>query len=179
MITGNMIISYPAVFEPKENLSGVLKYSCSLLVDKKDTATVEAIQAAINKAITKGQSTCWGGKVPKFRHEPLRDGDAELASGDKDDPFYKGKVFLNCTSNTAPGVVDAQAKVLMDQTKLYAGCIVKADINPFPYKNSGNSGVGWGLNNLMLISDGDRLDGKKNAEQAFADVAEPEAEDLA
>jgi len=178
MITGQAIISYPAVFEPKENLSGKLKYSCSLLFDKKDTTTVNEVKAAIDKAIAKGTATVWGGKVPKFRYEPLRDGDAEIASGDKDDAIYKGKYFLNCTSDTAPGVVDKHAKALMDQTKLYAGCIVKADINPFPYKNSGNSGIGWGLNNLMLIGDGDRLDGKKNAEQAFAGVAEVE-DDLA
>ena len=179
MITEPMIISYPAIFTPKENLSGVLKYSCSLLIDKKDTKGVNALQAAIDKAIAKGQSTIWGGKVPKFRYEPLRDGDAELASGDKDDPIYKGKFFLNCTSNDAPGVVDQYAQPLMDQTKLYAGCIVRADINPFPYKNSGNSGVGWGLNNIMLVSEGERLDGKKNAEQAFADVAAKPDDDLA
>jgi len=176
MITGPMVISYPAIFEPKENLSGVLKYSCSLLVDKGDVATVKALQAAISKAVEKGKSTIWGGKVPKFRYEPLRDGDAELASGDKEDLVYKNKYFLNCTSETAPGVVDKFAKPLMNQNELYAGCIVRADINPFPYKNSGNSGVGWGLNNIMLLSDGERLDGKKNAEDAFADVAETEDE---
>ena len=179
MITPKMIISYPAIFTPKENLSGVLKYSCSLLIDKKDTKGVAALKAAIDKAIMKGQSTIWGGKLPKFRYEPLRDGDAELASGDKEDAIYKGKYFLNCTSNDAPGVVDKHAQPLLDQTALYAGCIVHADINPFPYKNSGNSGVGWGLNNVMLVSDGERLDGKKNAEDAFADVAEKEDADLA
>ena len=178
MITGEAIISYPAIFEPKENLSGKLKYSCSLLFDKSDTETIKALQAAIEKAIAKGQSTIWGGKLPNFRYEPLRDGDAELASGDKDDKIYKNKFFLNCTSDTAPGVVDSHAKALMNQNALYAGCIVRADVNPFPYKNSGNSGVGWGLNNIMLIGDGERLDGRKNAEDAFADVTETE-EDLA
>lgn len=178
MITGQAIISYPAVFEPKANLSGVLKYSCSLLFDKEDAPTIKALNEAIDKATAKGLSTIWGGKLPKFRYEPLRDGDAELANGDKDDAIYKGKVFLNCSSNDAPGVVDKQAKALMDQTKLYAGCIVLADVNPFPYKNSGNCGIGWGLNNIMLVNDGERLDGRKNAEDAFSDHAVPE-DDLA
>lgn len=176
MITAKGIISYPAVFEPKENLSGVLKYSCSLLFDKTDKKAIAQIEEAIAKATQKGKETRWGGKVPKFRYEPFRDGDAELASGEKDDPVYKGKMFLNCSSDNAPGVVGPDAKPLMDQSLLYAGCIVRADINPFPYKNGGNSGVGWGLNNVMFVCDGDRLDGRKKAEDAFAGLGTESAE---
>jgi hypothetical protein len=168
MITGECIISYPALFEPKKNPSGAMKYSCSLLIEKTDASAIATLTKAIDIAILKGKETKWSGKTPKFRYQPLRDGDEELESGDKTDPVYKGKVFLNCSSDTPPGVVDPHAKTLMDQNKIYAGCIVRADINPFPYKKSGNSGVGWGLNNIMLIADGPRLDGKQNAEDAFS-----------
>ncbi len=174
MITNPMILSYPAIFEAKENQSGVLKFSCSLLIDKSDTQGVQLIKSAIDKAIAKGKSSLWNNKVPKFRYEPLRDGDEELADGSKTDPIYKNKFFLNCSANTAPGVVGPDAKPLMDQTKLYAGCIVRADINPFPYKHSGSAGIGWGLNNIMLVGDGPRLDGKSNAEDAFAAFADKE-----
>ena len=179
MITGECIISYPALFEPKENPSGALKYSCSLLFDKKDVKTIEGLQKAIDKAVARGKEKLWDGKVPKFRYEPLRDGDQELADGDKTDAIYKGKYFVNCSANDAPGVVGPDASKLMDQTKIYAGCIVRADINPFPYSNSGNKGVGWGLNNIMLVSDGERLDGRQNAEDAFAGHAKAEDNDLA
>ena len=179
MITGKCIISYPALFEPKENPSGALKYSCTLLFEKSDTKSIEALQAAIDKAIEKGKQNIWKGKVPKFRYEPLRDGDAELADGTKDDQAYAGRYFLNCSSNDPIGVVDAHAKPLMDQTRIYAGCIVRADINPFPYSNSGNNGIGWGLNNIMLVSDGKRLDGRQRAEDAFSKYATEEEEDLA
>ncbi len=174
MITGKCIISYPSVFEAKPNPSGALKFSASLLFDKKDFKDVAAVNAAIDKAKEKGKSTIWNNKIPSFRYLPLRDGDAELASGEKTDPIYKGKFFLNASSDTAPGVVGPDAQPLMDQNRLYAGCIVRADINPFPYKNSGNCGVGWGLNHVMLISDGARLDGKVNAEDAFAAFAADE-----
>lgn len=172
MITGKAIISYPALFEPKPNPSGAMKYSCSLLFDKSDTKTIKELKDAIDKAIAKGKEKNWEGKIPKFRYEPLRDGDKELADGEKTDAIYKGKYFINCSANDAPGVVGPDAKVLMDQTKIYAGCIVRADVNPFPYKNSGNSGVGWGLNNIMLVSDGERLDGRQNAEDAFSGFTE-------
>ncbi len=168
MITSEMIISYPALFEPKPNPSGAMKYSCSLLIEKTDTAGVKAIQDAIAKATARGKSDYWNNKVPKFRYAPLRDGDEELATGEKTDPVYEGKYFLNCSANDAPGVVGPDAQPLMSQDAIYAGCIVRADINPFPYKNSGNCGIGWGLNNIMLVREGDRLDGRQTATTAFA-----------
>lgn len=174
MITGKVIISYPHLFEASPNPSGALKFSASFLIDKKDTKTIEEINKAIDKAKAKGKSSIWNNKLPTFRYLPLRDGDAELASGEKTDPIYKGKFFLNASSDNAPGVVGPNGKPLMDQNVLYAGCIVRGDINPFPYKNSGNCGVGWGLNNVMLIGDGDRLDGRVNAEDAFADFVADE-----
>lgn len=171
MITPEGIISYPAIFEAKENQSGVMKYSCSVLFDKSDKKGIKLLEDAVAKAVAKGVSTCWNGKTPRFRYEPLRDGDAELAEGIKTDPIYKGKVFLNCSSNDAPGVVDSSAQPLMDKNMLYAGCIVRLDVNPFPYIHSGNSGIGWGLNHVMFVREGDRLDGRVAAEDAFAKFA--------
>lgn len=176
MITGIARLSYPALFEAKANPSGAMKFSCSLLIPKADAAGVKVIQDAINKAVEVGKEKIWKGKVPKFRYEPLRDGDAELASGEKSDPIYAGHYFVNCSSDTAPGVVGPDAKPLMSQGMIYAGCYVRADINPFPYSNSGNNGIGWGLNNIMLVREGERLDGKQNAEQAFSAFAEPESD---
>ncbi len=180
MIITNVILSYPALFEPKPNQSGVLKYSASFLIDKKDTKLVEAIKAMIEKTKQKGKDTKWNNKLPKFRYSPLRDGDEELANGEKDDPIYKGKFFINTSTDgngPAPQVVGPDTQPLMNQNDIYAGCIVHADVNPFPYKNSGNCGIGWGLNNVMLVSDGPRLDGRMNAEDAFSSFAEKE-EDL-
>ena len=182
MITCEGIISYPNIFKPTPNQSGVLKYSCSLLVDKKDVKGVEALKDAIAKAIEKGRTSYapWKGKVPNFRYQSLRDGDAELASGDKEDKIYAGKVFINTSMDAGknpqgPGVVDKHGKPLMDQGDLYAGCIVRLDVNAFPYTNSGNSGVGWGLNNIMVVRDGERLDGRSKAEDAFASFAQTDA----
>ena len=178
MITGEVIISYPNLFVAAPNPSGVMKFSASFLVDKKDQKTVDEINKHIERAKQKGMGTIWNGKVPPFRYEPLRDGDAELASGQKEDPIYKGKYFLNASSDKAPGVVGPTAKPLLDQNLIYAGCVVRADINPFPYKQSGNSGIGWGLNNIMFIREGNRLDGRVNAEDAFAGFAKEPEDDL-
>lgn len=173
MITTEATISYPAIFEPKPNPSGAMKYSCSILIDKTDKDGIADLQAAVAKAVERGQGTipAWKNKVPKFRYDPLRDGDEELEDGTKTDPVYAGKFFLNCSSDTPPGVVGPNAKPLMDQEALYPGCIVRLDVNPFPYSNSGNNGIGWGLNNVMLVRDGARLDGRSNAKDAFSGFA--------
>jgi hypothetical protein len=176
MITCKCRISYPALFEPKLNPSQVLKYSCSLLIPKSDVKGLADIRAAIDKAIEKGKEKLWKGKVPKFKNEPLRDGDVELEEGDKTGKEYVGHYFINCSSNEAPGVVGKDAKPLMDQKAIYAGCYVRADINPFPYSNSGNHGVGWGLNNIMLVEQGERLDGRQNAEDAFSGFIESDSD---
>ncbi len=176
MITPLMRISYPALFEAKVNPSGVLKFSCSLLISKTDVKGVEVLEAAIAKAIAIGKEKIWKGRVPNFRFAPLRDGDAELASGEKVDPIYAGIYFLNCSSNEAPGVVGPTAELLLDRSAIFAGCWVRADINPFPYSNSGNNGVGWGLNHVMLVREDTRLDGRVKAEDAFSAFAETPAE---
>lgn len=170
MITPEMIGSFIKVFEPETNLSGELKYSIQLMIPKTDKKGVAQLEAAIAKAIAKGKDKKWGGKQPKFRYQPLRDGDAELASGEKTDQSYAGMLFLNAAASVKdrPQVVGPTAKPLMDEGALYSGCIVRADITPFAYLNAGNAGVGWYLNSIMLVRDGKRLDGKLDAADAFA-----------
>lgn len=170
MITPEMVGSFIKVFEAEANLSGDLKYSVQLMISKQDKKGVAMIESAIAKAIAKGKDKRWGGKLPKFRYQPLRDGDAELESGEKDDASYKGMLFLNasCGAKDKPQVVGPDAKILMDESLLYSGCIVRADISPFAYQNAGNSGIGWWLNSIMLVRDGKRLDGRQDAADAFA-----------
>ena len=95
-VTPEMIGSFVKVFTAEVNLSGDLKYSIQLMIDKADKEGVAKIKAMIEKAKAKGKETKWGGKVPKFRYEPLRDGDAELESGEKEDgvtPLTISKAF--------------------------------------------------------------------------------------
>ena len=176
MITPEMTASFVKVFEAEPNLSGDMKFSIQLMINKDDKKGVAALESVVAKTIVKGKEKKWGGKKPAFRYKPLRDGDAELESGEKEDACYKNSLFINasCGEKDKPQVVGPDAKPLMDEGLLYSGCVVRADLSPFAYKNGGNCGIGWWLNSIMVVRDGKRLDGKQNASDAFAGFATEE-----
>ena len=176
MITGLVRFSYLNAFEPKETPSGDMKYSASILLPKGDKKSIDEIKAAINKAVQAGVD---GNKFSKAQVNslrlPLRDGDVEFDSGSRG-PEYKGHYFINSSSKNKPGVVGPDAKPLFDAEGFFSGCFGRADINFFPYNQAGNRGIGVGLNNLMMVKEGERLDGRMKAEDAFASFSGTEVE---
>ena len=180
MITSVVRFSYLNAFEAKPNPSGDLKFSTSILIPKEDKAGIKVIQAAINEAVQKGLDS---NKFTKAQVSglrlPLRDGDQEFDSGNRG-AEYQGCFFLNSSSVNKPGVVKAQAGgppvPIFDPDEFFSGCYGRADINFFPYNQAGNRGIGVGLNNLMLVMEGERLDGRQKAEDAFANYTEEAVE---
>lgn len=171
MITTLARLSYLNVFEPKETPSKELKYSVSILIPKGDAAGIKAIQAAINVAVQKGlDNNKFTQAQVKGLRLPIRDGDAEFEEGNRG-PEYKGCFFINATSKNKPGVVKAQKDSppvpVFDPDDFYSGCYGRVDVNFFPYNQAGNRGVGVGLNNVMMVKEGERLDGRMKAEDAF------------
>ena len=170
VITSRVRFSYLNAFEAKPTPSGDLKFSACLLIPKSDTKGVEeikrAIQAAVDKGIESNKFTAANVKASTFKLA-LRDGDEEFKNGDRG-PEYQGHYFLNASSKNRPGIVDRNARPLMDPDEFYSGCYGHADINFYPFNTSGNRGIGVGLNNLMKWEDGERLDGRQSAEQAFS-----------
>jgi len=181
MITTQVRFSYLNVFEPKASPSGDLKFSVSMLIPKEDTEGIKAIHSAINVAVQKGLDTnkFTQAQVKSLRL-PIRDGDEEFEAGNRG-AEYKGCFFVNATSKNKPGVVKAQKNSppvpIFDPDDFYSGCYGRADINFFPYNQAGNRGVGVGLNNLMMTKEGERLDGRQKAEDAFASYTGDDAEE--
>lgn len=180
MITGIVRFSYLNCWEAKPNPSGDLKFSASILIPKEDKAGLKVIHAAINEAVQKGldSNKFTKAQVSSLRI-PLRDGDEEHDNGNRG-AEYKGCYFLNSSSVNKPGVVKAQAGgppvPIFDPEEFYSGCYGRADINFFPYNQAGNRGIGVGLNNLMLVKEGERLDGRQKAEDAFANYTDEETD---
>jgi hypothetical protein len=167
---GPVRFSYCNVWKPRMNDDGKEKYSVSLLIDKSDKKSIRKIKAAIDAAISSGESILKGKKNIK---RPLRDGDKDREG----DGAYEGMFFLNANSDTQPGILDSQKNEILDQKEFYSGCHGYASINFFVYNRKGNAGVGVGLNHLMKSKDGDPLNGRGSAEDDFADIEVEEDED--
>lgn len=167
VITGLVRFSYVHVFKPEAIEEGQdKKYSCAILIPKKDKATLKKIEAAIEKAKENGKSDKFGGKIPANLKTPLRDGDEERP----DDEAYKGMMFLNANAKNQPGVVNAQREPIIDETEFYSGCWGHASITLYPYNVNGSKGVAAGLNNVMKTKDDTNLGGRVSAEADFADI---------
>lgn len=169
VVTGKVRFSYANVFTPKAmEEGGEAKYNVSVLIDKKDTATIARINAAIDAAIEVGKNKLAdkNGRVNKAALKlPLRDGDIDRA----DDPAYAGKLFVNASSNRKPGIIDADMLEITTPDEFYSGCYGRASINFYAFNAKGNKGIAAGLQNLQKLEDGERLDGSSSAEEDFAD----------
>ena len=68
VVTGIVRLSYANLWEPKSINGGTEKYSASLIIPKSDTATIQAINEAIDAAI---EEPCQGSKTKELT---LREG---------------------------------------------------------------------------------------------------------
>lgn len=166
--TGRVRFSYANVFEPTSiGESPIKKYNVSLLIPKEDTATIEAIEKAIEAAVAAGKDKLLdkSGKLAKNLKMPLRDGDLEK----DDDSAYVGCMFVNANSSRKPGIVDKNLNEIMSKDEFYSGCYGRATVTFYAYNVDGNKGIACGLNNLQKLEEGENLSGGTSAIDDFDD----------
>lgn len=175
IITPKAILSYPQLIEPVVDDNGVAKYSCALIFPKGSDLT------ALKKAAVAILVEKFGVKATK---EGIRDGTFRLPFRDdwEKKGYPEGSTFFNCKTKQKPGCVsqvpgkDGKPKRYTDEEiveEMYAGCFVVASVGPFYYNRKGNKGVGFGLNNLQKVGDGEPLGNRVAAEEEFS--ADPDA----
>lgn len=157
--------SFLHCWEPDSVNGSEPKYSVSAIIPKSDSATVNAIKAAIEVA-KKESASKWGGKVPPNLKLPLRDGDIDRP----EDEAYAGCYFLNANSRQAPQVVDSRVEAIMDQSEVYSGCYGKISVTFYGYNTNGNRGIAAGLGNIQKLRDGESLGGRAKASEEFDSV---------
>lgn len=167
-------ISYAHVIETDKN--GM--YSCSLLIPKSDTKTINAVKKAIEAAIIDGKSKLQnkdGSINRKTLKLPLRDADEEGKTGD-----YEGMMFLNAKSKRRPQVVDRHKEMLYEAEEIYSGCYCNVMVNFYAFAMEGNKGIGAGLGNIQKVRDGEKLGyGGSTAAEDFDEFEEEiEEEDI-
>lgn len=150
------------------------EYSVSLLWPK--TANLDEVRAAIDAAA----SEKWGPNGPKLLggklKTPLKDGNAKTDDEGNVDPIYKDKWCINARSRQRVRLVNHEL-VDIDPSEVYSGCFFQAQLRFYTYEYKGptgkgpvqSRGVGCGLQNIMLVGRGPRIDGRETAESAFKD----------
>ena len=164
IVTGEVRLSYANVWEPNSVQGDKPKYSVSLIIPKSDTATITAIEKAVDAAIEQGIGK-FGGKRPNKAalKLPLRDGDIE-----RDDEAYANAYFLNANSLTAPQVVDQEVAPILDRAEVYSGCYARVSLSFYTFNKNGNRGIACGLGNIQKTRDGESLGGGRvSAETDF------------
>ena len=167
VITPEAIASYPTLDKPEAMNEGEApKYSIAL-VFPKGTDLSELKAAALQAAEEKfGKEKAHAMIKAKKLTLPFRTDGEEKG-------YPEGSVFFNARTQRKPTVVsrvpDADGKpTVISPDAVYPGAIVRASLSAFGYDVKGNKGVGFGLNNIQFVRDGERLDGSRNARDEFA-----------
>ncbi len=166
--TGKVRASFAHVFQPHAAPgSNDAKYSITLLIPKTDAATLNAIYSAIELAKQAGVQKTFGGVTPPVINTPIYDGDGTRPNGEPFGEECRGHMVLRASSREQPSVVDLNVQPILNPADLYSGCYIRASIDFFAYNQSGNRGIGCGLNAVQKIEDGEPLTSRVTAAEAF------------
>jgi hypothetical protein len=175
VVTGEVRLSYVHLFEPyAQDEDDTPRYSCVILIPKKDKTTLKKIDKAIKAAAEQGKHSRFDGKIPTNLVTTLHDGDDEDIL--EKNPEYEGHMFMSISSRERPGIVDKDVDPILDSTEIYSGCYARVSINAFPYNYKGKKGVSFGLNHVQKVRDGDYLGGRSRAEDDFEPLGDDEEE---
>lgn len=166
VVTGKVRFSYVALMIPKMDLNGKEKYSVTALLPKSDIQSKQAIDAAIQQAITDGTNGIWKGLVPPQIPTPIHDGDGVKQDGTPYGPECKGHWVFTASTNAnpqypKPEVVDATGQPILQATEVYSGMYGRLSVTFAPYFSAGKKGIGCYLNHAQKLEDGEPLAGTK------------------
>lgn len=161
----NVRLSFPALFKPRAfSDGGEEKFQATFLIDKKNTAVIKAVQAAMEAA----KKDKWGEKAPKGIKLGLRDGKEKAEVEGYGDDIY----FVTARNSKFAPVVDGNITPLSEQSgKVYAGCYVNAYVNAWAQDNQYGKRINFNLLAVQFVRDGDAFgEGSVDVDQVFQRV---------
>ena len=169
--TGEARLSYAHLSEPYSNNGGEAKFSTTVLVPKTDVQTKARIDAAIEYAKQKGVAEKWNGVMPPVVALPIYDGDGVRPNGEPFGAECKGCWVFTASNKNPVQMVDAGMNPIVQKGELYSGCYARVCVSVFAYNSNGKRGVGFGLEAVQKLRDGDPLGGGVSVADAFGQGA--------
>jgi hypothetical protein len=170
-------LSYPHLAKPQPGKNGGNpKYSAvgvieaETLADATEKARLDAIKAEM---VEVGRAK-WPGKFDSFVKS---DGFKKGLRTDTADKYPDGSMFFSARATNQPGLVYGYADpttkkpaivpVELIQKVFYPGAYVRMLVSVFGFETDGNRGLSFGLEGIQFVKDGERMDGRVAAEDAF------------
>lgn len=175
-------VSYPYVFQPappnKDNPTAPRKYRVMAIWTPKefspeDLDLFKGMLRIANEASIKKFGKPLN-ELPGNFKKPFHKGDEKAEQG-----WTAENIFANISSEFKPGIVASDGKTpVLDAQGFYAGCYARASVNAYGYDRGGGKGVSLGLQNLMFVKHGERLDNRIEAAADFEAFAGKGGDDL-
>lgn len=160
IVLGTHRVTYVHVKEPTAFEDGAdEKYDATFLIPyghpdvEKINEVVKALYLANKESLFKGLPMT----SPKFWN-PLRDGEDWIADGHPEATEYEGHYFIKASSKSRPACFDSDKQEIIDLDEVYSGSYCRGVIAGFAFNNK-SKGVGFFLNSLMKMEEGERLGG--------------------
>ena len=164
VLTPEARLMFPHFFEPYSGIEGAEeKYSAVLLFEAG--ADLTGLKEAVQKAAA-------GLKSKAGARNPICSGDERAEEWGE---VFKGAKYIRVSSRFQPAIVDTDRSDILDKSKLYSGCYVRAVIRAYPYDKAGNRGVAFGVEAVQFLRDGEALGGSRASVALFDDGKAPSA----
>jgi hypothetical protein len=160
-------LSFPNLFQPKPRADGQEAVYSAVLIFSPAQQQNAAFKALQDACIAAAKDE-WGEKLNLREVKmPFRD------AGEKEGKwagFERGHTFISPWTKSKPGIVNTQRQDVLLPEEVWGGQLVRMNVTPYAWMNSGKKGVSFALNHVQIIrTDTPRLDGRGSASSVFDD----------